>query len=111
MVYEWKFFDDGNSIGTIGSENGKIIKDQENTFGARITLEENGSIAPFSITIGIYGLMFHTDFYSSFEKAEMEFKNFKTKIEDIIEHYRIDETDRDLEWNERHNQLMELITG
>ncbi|MAW97055.1 MULTISPECIES: hypothetical protein [unclassified Leeuwenhoekiella] len=61
MEYKWNPFDQGNSIGTIGSEDGKILKDEENSFGARITLEENGSIAPFSITIGIYGLMFHTD--------------------------------------------------
>jgi hypothetical protein len=110
MEYKWDPFDEGNSIGTIGSEDGKILKDEENSFGARITLEENGSIAPFSITIGIYGLMFHTDFYSSLENAENEFKNFKTKVDEIIEHYLIDENNRDSEWNEKHNQLMGLIT-
>jgi hypothetical protein len=110
MEYKWNPFDEGNSIGTIGSEDGKILKDEENSFGARITLEGNGSIAPFSITIGIYGLMFHTDFYSSLENAESEFKKFKTKVEKIIEHYLIDENNRDLEWEEKQNQLMELIT-
>ena len=110
MEYKWNPFDEGNSIGTIGSEDGKILKDEENLFGARITLEENGSIAPFSITIGIYGLMFHTDFYSSLENAENEFKNFKTKVEKVIEHYSINENNRDTDWNEKHNQLMELIT-
>jgi len=110
MEYKWNPFDEGNSIGTIGSEDGKILKDEENSFGTRITLEENGSIAPFSITIGIYGLMFHTDFYSSLENVENEFKNFKTKVEKIIEHYLIEENNRDSEWNEKHNQLKELIT-
>ncbi|MFD0990701.1 hypothetical protein ACFQ1R_11385 [Mariniflexile jejuense] len=110
MEYKWNPFDAGNSIGTIGSENGKILKDEENPFGARITLEENGSIAPFSITVGIYGLMFHTDFYSSLENAEKEFQTFKAKVEKVIEHYSIDENKRDSEWNEKHNQLMELLT-
>ena len=110
MEYKWNPFDEGNSIGTIGSEDGKILRDEENSFGARITLEENGSVAPFSITIGIYGLMFHTDFYSSLENAENKFKSFKTIIEKIIEHHLIDENKRDSEWNKKHNQLMELIT-
>ena len=110
MEYKWNTFDDGNSIGTIGSEAGKILKDEENSFGARITLEENGSSAPFSITIGIYGLMFHTDFFSSEEIANKEFKNFKVKVEKIIEHYLIDKNNRDAEWNKKNNQLMDLIT-
>lgn len=53
MNHEWIPFDRGNSIGTIGSEDGKILKDEENSFGARITLEGKGLIAPFSITVGI----------------------------------------------------------
>ena len=110
MKFSWKLFDDGNSIGTIGSENGKILKDEENSFGARITLEESGSIAPFSITLGIYGVMFHTDFYSSLENAKTEFGIFKSKVEKIIEHYSIPENDRDSKWEEKQNRLMELIT-
>ncbi|MFI1742829.1 hypothetical protein [Thalassobellus sediminis] len=110
MEYKWNPIDKGNSIGTIGSEDGKILEDEENSFGARITLEEDGSIAPYSITVGIYGLIFHTDFYSTLENAENEFKNFKKKVEKIIEHYLIDENNRDTYWNEKHNQLMESIT-
>lgn len=63
MNYTWIRFDEGKSIGQIGSEGGKILKDEENTFGARVTLEGKGDIAPFSITIGIYGVMFHTEFF------------------------------------------------
>ena len=111
MNYKWSSYNEGKSIGEICSEQGEILLDEENSFGARITLEKNGSIAPFSITIGIYGLMFHTDFYSSSENAKNEFKNFKNKIDKVIVHYSIEENSRDSEWNIKLNQLTELITN
>lgn len=110
MNYTWENFDKGTSIGTSGSENGIIIRDEENSFGARITLEKDGSIAPYAITIGIYGIMFHTDFYSTLEHSENAFINFKTKIEKIIEHYSIIEKDRDKEWNTKRNFLLNSLS-
>lgn len=32
-----------------------LVRDEEHSAGARITLERDGSIAPFAITCGIYG--------------------------------------------------------
>lgn len=110
MEYSWYKFDGGKSIGTIGPEEGKISRDEENSFGARITLEENCTIAPFSITVGIYGSMFHTDFYSSLKAAEHQFGIFKSKVEKIIAHYSVEEKNRDTKWDEEHNQLMEQLT-
>lgn len=37
----WYSFDNGSTIGTDGSENGVIIKDEEHELGARITLEKD----------------------------------------------------------------------
>ena len=108
--YHWNPFDQKKTIGTQGSENGIIIRDEENSFGARITLEENSSIAPFSITVGIYGLMVHTDFYDTIENATIGFEKLKAKVENIIEHYSIDKNKRDSKWNEKLNELMELLT-
>ena len=68
------------TIGTIGSENGRIINDEENPHGARITLEQNGH-TPFGITCGIYGLMCHTAFASEYEEAMFKFEEMKQDIE------------------------------
>lgn len=111
MSYYWKTFDDGNFIGTIGSEGGKIIKDEENTFGARITLEDEGSVAPSSISLGVYGLMFHTDFFESVENGKHCFELFKRRIEKLIAHYLIDESARDDKWKRRHDELIEEIVS
>ncbi|MEO7990260.1 MAG: hypothetical protein ABI663_12015 [Chryseolinea sp.] len=109
MDYKWINFDDGKSIGQKGSEGGKIIRDEENTFGARVTLEDKGDVAPFSITLGIYGLMFHTEFFSTIDQGQRCFESYKEKIELVVEHYSIKESDRDAEWTTKHNQMMDEI--
>ncbi len=80
----WAAFDDGNSLGTSGSEGGTIRRDEEHDLGARITLEEGGSVAPWSITCGIYGWMFHTRFFGSEENGNHEFDQMKIGLEDVL---------------------------
>ena len=109
MDYRWTDFDEGKSIGQTGSEGGIIIRDEENTFGARVTLEGKGNIAPFSITLGIYGIMLHTGFLSDLEQGQKCFDLYKKKIEIIINHYAVTEDERDKMWSERQNELMEEI--
>ncbi len=106
----WIAYDEGKSVGTLGSENGIIIKDEELASSARVTIEKNGQIAPFSITLGIYGLAFHTNFYSTIEKAEKDFQWYKSKIEDILDLYEINEMERNSEWADDHNRLLDEIT-
>lgn len=102
MSNNWTIFDSGNSIGLKGTENGIILIDEENINGARITLEENGDIAPFTITFGIYGIMFHTHFCSSNQKATIYIKKVKDKIDMIfLANYSID----DDEYYEKINEL------
>src|SRR5689334_3998726 len=109
MDHNWINFDNGKSIGQKGSEGGKIIRDEENTFGARVTLEDKGSVAPFSITLGIYGLMFHTQFFSSLDQGQRCFQLYKEKIGLVIGHYSVEESDRHAEWKARHNQMIDEI--
>jgi hypothetical protein len=109
LDYKWIPFDSGKSISRPGSEGGKIIRDEENTFGARITLEEKGDIAPFSITLGIYGVMVHTRFYSTFEQGQRCFDLYKNKIEQVISHCSTAEAERDETWTKRHNEMMDEI--
>ena len=80
----WKSFNDGLSLGTHGSENGEIIKDEEYDNDARITLEKNGVTAPFAITCGIYGLFCHTAFCSNYDSALKRIEEMKQDIVKIL---------------------------
>ena len=55
----WDQIGNGETIGTMGSENGEILIDDEHPAGARLTLEKDGETAPFTITSGVYGCFFH----------------------------------------------------
>jgi hypothetical protein len=81
----WTAFDDGQSLGTRGSEGGTVRRDEEHDLGARITLEEGASIAPWSITCGIYGWMFHTRFFGSEEEGNREFEQMKVGLEEVLQ--------------------------
>ena len=80
----WYDYDEGYSIGTSGTDGGIIARDEEYNFAARMTIEEDGSFAPFSITCTIYGLMSHTRFFSDEAKADEEFARMKVDLERIL---------------------------
>ncbi|WP_395731181.1 hypothetical protein [Prosthecobacter sp.] len=80
----WSIFDEGRSLGLSGSENGTILRDEEHSEGARITIERGGSTAPYSITCGIYGWMVHTRFFSLEEEAQTEFDKMRVELGEII---------------------------
>lgn len=109
MNTNWINFDDGHSIGQPGPDCGKIIRDEEHTLGARVTLEQSGETAPVSITMGIYGVMFHTEFFGAIDHAQKCFDLYKNKIDEIIEHYEVVESNRNEAWAIRHDQLMDEI--
>src|ERR1700730_4105869 len=83
-VLIWHPFDNGNSIGKLGSENGIITRDAEHIDGARITLERDGGIAQFSITCGIYGWMVHTRYFSNEAEAQQEFDKMQVSLDEIL---------------------------
>ncbi|WP_349656790.1 hypothetical protein [Xanthomonas sp. 10-10] len=82
---QWTSFDNGSSIGHIGSESGIIIRDSEHRLGGRITLERAGSVAPYSITCGIYGCMAHTRFFSTEVEASNEFDLMAAALDSILQ--------------------------
>ena len=107
---DWYPYDNGKTIGTRGSESGIVILDIETPEGARITLEEKTTTAPFAVTLGIYGLMFHTNWFSMEGKAREYIETVKTRMAAIFNHYLILEENRDDSWNDRLNQLInELV--
>ena len=73
MPDDWSPFDDGATLGQTGSEGGIILRDEEHLLGARITLEQGGRIALFSVTFGVYGLLTHTRFFGTQTEGEREY--------------------------------------
>ncbi len=79
----WRSFDNGVTVGQLGSEGGIIVRDEEHEAGARITLERNCSRGvPFSVTCGIYGWFFHTRLVGS--EAEAEFLEMRDGLAVIL---------------------------
>jgi hypothetical protein len=79
----WYPFDAGSTIGGTGTENGIILRDEEYSQGARITLERGG-YAPFAITCGIYGWMFHTRFCPTEEEANAAFDAMQAELARMV---------------------------
>jgi hypothetical protein len=80
----WHAFDNGTTIGARGSEHGIIVRDEEHEEGARITLEEDADVAPWSITCGVYWLMIHTRFFADRRTAEAEYAAMKSGIDTLM---------------------------
>lgn len=97
----WYNFDEGRSIGTKGSENGIITKDEEYFDGARITLEKC-KVPPYTITLGIYGLTCVTNYYGDIETALENYEILKTKIEKLINTCPSDD-------NDNYDKKMDLV--
>ncbi len=81
----WHPFEDGSTIGLPGSEEGVVIRDEEHSLGARITLERAASVAPFAITCGIYGWMMHTCFLGSEAEAESQYDRMRSSLSALLE--------------------------
>ncbi len=81
----WRAFDDGRTIGSSGSEQGVIVRDDEHDDGARITLERDCAIAPYAITSGIYGWMVHTCFFSRRAEAEQAYDEMQAALGRIVD--------------------------
>ena len=84
-ITSWYQFDDGTSLGRKGSEDGTIMRDEEHSLGARITLERDGTIAPFAITCGIYGWMMHTRFFSLETEACSQYDLMRSAMSELLE--------------------------
>ena len=95
---DWTNFDSGKTIGTTGPENGTVVSDIESSNGARITLDQFSGNLPFVITLGIYGLMFHTHFESDLEKANNYIMQTKFKTNKIFDLYDVPEEKRTDYW-------------
>lgn len=81
----WYSIEDGKTIGQIGSENGIIIADEEFDKNCRITIEKDGCMAPYSITCGVYGLIFHTTFAGTEDEIKSKYEGMKQELQAFME--------------------------
>ena len=81
----WHRFENGGTLGKTGSEEGTIMRDEEYSLGARISLERDCRSAPFAITCGIYGWMLHTRFFGSKFEAETQYEAMKSALTVLLE--------------------------
>ncbi len=81
----WSPFQSGATIGTEGSESGTIVADLEHELGARITIEQGGTTAPFAITCGIYGSFGHTCFFKTREAADSQCAAMQAEMHSILQ--------------------------
>lgn len=80
----WYPFDNGATLGQKGSESGVILCDEEHPQEARITLERDTRNAPFAITCGIYGCMFHTRFFGIESEASSQYEEMKAALSTLL---------------------------
>ena len=71
-------------IGRRGTEGGVVVHDEEHPGGARITLERDCTIAPWTITCGMYGWFFHTRFIGVECVAVNEYNAMREGLVDLL---------------------------
>lgn len=81
----WYKINNGETLGQIGTENGRIIADEEYKRSCRITMEIEGHIAPYSITCGVYGLTFYTTFAGNKAEADSKYEGMKSELQAFID--------------------------
>lgn len=85
----WINYDNGSTIGEIGSEGGNIVNDEELDNSSRITLEKLKD-GYYSVTCGIYGAFVHTAWFGA-EDAIQKYGQMKSDIEIILSQKNDDE--------------------
>ena len=79
----WFEYDNGRSIGSVSTEGGMILRDEEHASGARVTLKRGSSY--ISVSCNVYGWMDHTRFFGSITEAQREYIVMKSSLENMVE--------------------------
>ncbi len=106
----WEEYDAGYTIGTVGADDGAVVRDEEHiSAAARITMEEESSFAPFVVTCQIYGWLRHTRYFEEEAEAENEFEVMKNELEEILETLPVDAENIDEETREEILETLEMF--
>ena len=71
-----------NSVGTVGSENGIIVRDELYREQCRITLEKCEKY--YAITCGVFGAFVHTAFCDE-EGSKAKYEAMKQELQDFMD--------------------------
>jgi hypothetical protein len=80
---KWAIFNKGRTIGSVSSEGGVILSDEENHDGARITLKRGSAFV--SVSLNIYGWMDHTRFFNNDADAMREYRAMKPAAVTVLD--------------------------
>ncbi len=105
----WYTFGNGKTIGQSGSEGGYIIEDIEYHEGARITIEKDAGLAPHAITLGIYGLLFHTKLVSTSTEVMHFVARTKALVESLFIHLSVAKEMQNELWQTEYDRLVDEI--
>lgn len=94
-------WDELGTLGKRGSENGVIIADWEWSGVGRVTVEREGDIAPFSVTMGVYGLCVHTAFCGTRVEAMEKARAIMSDVELLMRSLEEDDDYDVVAWCER----------
>jgi hypothetical protein len=79
----WSAYKTGQSAGRASAGGDTVLRDEEHTSGARVTLKRGGSY--ISVTCNVYGWMNHTRFFESVPEAQREYALMKSSLGNIVE--------------------------
>lgn len=83
MTPDWKLFEDGSSLGWMGSQGGTIARDEELAGQVRITYEVDESRSFHAITCSVAGWLLHHRFFDNAEAATAAFEAMKPALEEL----------------------------
>lgn len=83
MNTDWKPFEDGSSLGWMGSQGGTIARDEELAGQVRLTYEVDESRSFHAITCSVAGWLLHHRFFDNAEAATAAFEAMKPALEEL----------------------------
>jgi hypothetical protein len=80
---KWVAYNNGQSIGSLSAEGSVIIRDEEHTSGARVTLKRGEKL--ISVSCNVYGWIDHTRFFNTLADAQREYSLMKSSVGYMVE--------------------------
>jgi len=78
----WQPYNHGRSIGMKGSEGSQIVRDEEHSLGARMTIKQGQGYV--SVSCSIPGKIDHTRFFKGMKAAELEYASMQKELAKVM---------------------------